>query len=140
MGVTGGTSGLSGAISSIQSQLGANLGTLGQMSSFAQQLSVINQRSAQAESDYFNAGAKGQMWQSIFGAVGQVAGGVGSFMGGTKQAATSWAGGNTIGEVKGGSGGATFKDLISNPLKQTSIFDSLIESPMKGATRNPIFN
>jgi|SRR5687768_4811424 len=95
IGVTGGSSGVEGATSAVQSNLGYNLGTLGTMSAFADQLSAANQREANAQADFFNAGAKGQMWQSIFGAVGQVAGGVNSFMGGTKSAATSWAGGNT---------------------------------------------
>lgn len=95
IGVTGGSSGVEGAKSSIQSNLGYNLGTLGSMSSFAEQLSLANQREADAQADFFNQGAKGQMWQSIFGAVGQVAGGVSSFMGGAKSASTSWAGGNT---------------------------------------------
>jgi|SRR5687768_7440561 len=95
IGVTGGSSGVSGATSSIQSQLGYNLGTLGSMSSFAEQLSASNQREADAQADFFNAGAKGQMWQSIFGAVGHVAGAVGEFAGGAKSGATSWAGGNT---------------------------------------------
>jgi hypothetical protein len=132
VGVTGGSSGVSGATSSIQSQLGQNLGTLGQMSSFAQQLSVLNQKEADAQSEFFNAGQKGQMWQSVFGAVGQVAGGVNSFMGGAKESIT---GGSA------GGGGFTFKDLIANPIKhQTSIFSDLIASPMKNATRNPIFN
>lgn len=91
-----GTSGVSGATSSVQSQLGQNLGTLGQMQSFGEQLSQANQRQAQAQSDYETAGAKGQMWQSIFGAVGQVAGVAGSFGGGMKGAGTEAAGGNTF--------------------------------------------
>lgn len=95
VGISGGTSGVSGATSSIQSQLGNNLGTLGTMSSFAQQLSAANQREADAQSKFFKAGAQGQMWQSIFGAVGQVAGGVGDFFGGAKSGAMSAAGGNT---------------------------------------------
>ena len=96
IGVTGGSSGVTGATGAIQSQLGHNLGTLGSMSSFAEQLSLANQREADAQSDFFNAGAKGQMWQSIFGAVGQVAGAVGEFAGGAKSGSTSWAGGNSF--------------------------------------------
>lgn len=96
VGITGGSSGVTGATSSIQSNLGHNLGTLGSMSSFAEQMSLANQKEADAQSDFFNAGAKGQMWQSIFGAVGQVAGAVGSFAGGAKSGATSAAGGNSF--------------------------------------------
>jgi hypothetical protein len=102
VGVTGGSSGVQGATGAVQSNLGYNLGTLGSMSSFAEQLSAANQREADAQADFFNAGAKGQMWQSIFGAVGQVAGGVNSFMGGSKSASTSWAGGNTHKSIFGG--------------------------------------
>jgi len=103
VGVTGGSSGVSGATSSIQSQMGNNLGTLGTMSSFAQQLSLANQRSADAQSDYYKAGAQGQMWQSIFGAVGQVAGGVGDFMGaGSKDGQASMGGGNSFKSIFAG--------------------------------------
>lgn len=86
VGVGTGTSSMTGATSSIQSQLGNNLGTLGQMQSFGQQLSAANQREANAASDYITAGAQGAMWQSIFGAVGKVAGTAGSFAGGMKGA------------------------------------------------------
>lgn len=96
IGITGGSSGVEGATGSIQSQLGNNLGTLGSMSSFAEQLSGANQREAQAQADFYNEGAKGQMWQSIFGAVGTVAGTVQGLNGGVKQASTSMAGGNTF--------------------------------------------
>lgn len=124
IGVTGGSSGVVGATSAIQSNLGHNLGTLGSMSSFAQQLSLANQREAQAQSDYLNAGQQGQMWQSIFGSVGKVAGGVGSFMGGVKGDITGGSGGNGGGEL-------TFQNLIRNPLKQRSIFDQMIENPLR---------
>lgn len=82
VGVTGGTSSMTGAVSSIQSQFGNNLGTLGQMQSFGQQLSMANQREADAQSDYITAGAKGQMWQSIFGSIGKLAGTAGQISGG----------------------------------------------------------
>lgn len=101
VGVGTGTSGLSGATSSIQSQLGQNLGTLGQMQSFGEQLSVANQKEAQAQSDYITAGAQGQMWQSIFGAVGQVANTASSFGGGLKGAGTKAGGGNTFKSIFG---------------------------------------
>lgn len=71
--MAGGSSGLSGATGSTRSQLGQNLGTLGSMQSFGQQLSASNQAEADAMSDYNKAGAKGQMWQSIFGTVSNVA-------------------------------------------------------------------
>lgn len=101
--LAGGSSGISGATSSIQSQMGNNLGTLGSMSSFAQQLSLANQRSADAQSDYYKAGAQGQMWQSIFGAVGQVAGGVSDFMGaGSKDGQASIGGGNDFKSIFAG--------------------------------------
>lgn len=96
VGVTGGTSGMVGATSSIQSQLGQNLGTLGQMQSFGAQLSAANQREAQAQSDFAAAGAEGQMWQSIFGAVGKVAGAAGAFGGGMQGAGLEAGGGNTF--------------------------------------------
>ncbi|SFH61264.1 hypothetical protein SAMN05216299_1356 [Nitrosospira sp. Nsp14] len=73
MSLTGGSSGLAGATSSVRSQVGQNLGTLGSMQSFGEQLSASRQREADAESDYRTAGAKGQMWQSIFSTVGGVA-------------------------------------------------------------------
>jgi hypothetical protein len=92
----GGSSGLSGATGSLRSQLGQNLGNLGQMSDFAAQISAANQRSAQAQSDFYTAGAKGQMWQSIFGAVSNTAGAVSTMLGGGKGAGLSAGGGNTF--------------------------------------------
>lgn len=101
--LAGGSSGLSGATSSIQSQFGHNLGTLGTMSSFAQQLSLANQRAADAQSQYYKAGAQGEAWQSIFGTVRQVAGGVSSFMGaGSKDSQASMGGGNEFKSIFAG--------------------------------------
>lgn len=92
----GGSSGISGATGSVRSQFGQNMGTLGQMSDFAAQITAANQREAQAQSDFYNAGAKGQMWQSIFGAVGSVAGAGMNALGGAKGAGMSAGGGNTF--------------------------------------------
>lgn len=94
IGITGGSSGLTGATSAIQSNLGHNLGTLGTMSSFAQQISLANQRAADAQSQYYKAGAQGEAWQNIFGAVEKVSSGVGNFFGGPKTDSFAWAGGN----------------------------------------------
>ena len=84
VGMQGRTSSLTGATSSVQAQLGQNLGTLGQMQSFGQQLSAANQREANAVSDFYTAGAQGAMWQKVFGAIGKVADTAGSFSGGMK--------------------------------------------------------
>lgn len=98
IGPSGGTSGLSGATGSLRSQFGQNIGTLGQMSDFAAQISSANQRAAQAQTDFYTAGAKGQMWQSIFGAVGKTAGAASSFlgMGSGREVGMSVGGGNTF--------------------------------------------
>ena len=94
IGLTG-SSGVSGATSSVQSQLGYNLGTMGTMKSFADQLSAANQQEANAQADFYNAGAKGQFWQSIFKGVAGIAGTVNGMAGGTTNAGIQ-ANGGTI--------------------------------------------
>jgi hypothetical protein len=60
-----GTSGLVGAESSIQSQLGYNIGTINQTQSFAAQISAANQREQDALGAARKAETTGQAWQNI---------------------------------------------------------------------------
>ena len=100
--LAGGSSGLSGATSSVQSQLGYNLGTMGSMQSFGAQLSAANQREADAKSSFLTAGAKGQTWQSIFGTVGGVAETGIKGLGGGYAAGFEWGSSNgTLTDVNG---------------------------------------
>ena len=61
-----GTSGISGATSSVESQMVSNIGTIGQTQTFAEQASFANQQAAFAGADIFKAQQQQQMWQTIF--------------------------------------------------------------------------
>lgn len=60
-----GSSGVSGATGSIQSQLGAGLGTLGQMQSFSTMLGEQNQLFAEGQYKLQKAEMQAQMWDQI---------------------------------------------------------------------------
>jgi type II secretory pathway pseudopilin PulG len=92
----GGSSGLAGATGSLRSQLGQNLGNLGQMSNFAAQISAAHQQQMQAASDFRTARSQGAAWQGIFTSVEKVSNAASSFFsGGGKQAGLAYGGGNT---------------------------------------------
>lgn len=91
-----GTSGLVGAESSIQSQLGYNIGTINQTQSFAAQISAANQREQDALGKYQKAGATGAAWQGIGSGLAQL-GSIGSnLFGGGKQTGLALGGGGTF--------------------------------------------
>lgn len=60
-----GTSGVSGATSSISTQESSNIGIIGQTQSYAQEASAANQRAADFASQGASATAKAQQWQTI---------------------------------------------------------------------------
>ncbi|HVW64131.1 MAG TPA: hypothetical protein VHB01_03880 [Nitrosospira sp.] len=97
----GGTSGLSGAESSIQSQFGQNIGIINQTQSFASQISAANQREQDAASTLRRAESSGAAWQSIFsstshlGSIGANLFGNGKWSGG-KKAGWQFAGGGNL--------------------------------------------
>lgn len=95
-----GTSGVVGATSSIQSQLGANIGYINQAQSFALQISAANQREQDAASSYQTAGSNGAAWQSIFSSTSHLGSIGASLFGngriGVKQAGLSAGGGGTF--------------------------------------------
>lgn len=85
MGLGAGTSGVAGATSSVQSQLGANIGTSNVLTGFAEKASQYSQRAADAAS-------KGAMWQSIGNIGGTIfsnAGGFTTIFGGNQFSAPS---------------------------------------------------
>jgi hypothetical protein len=82
-----GSSAVVGATSSVSSQAGANIGSIGQHQTFASEASAASQRAADAGARVAQAGAKAQQWQAI----GSIAGSIFQTQGGF----TSLAGGNT---------------------------------------------
>jgi hypothetical protein len=63
--IGGGTSGISGAASSVTSQAAQNIGMIGVSQTFADQASRANQQAADASSRVAQAQATGQQWGAI---------------------------------------------------------------------------
>lgn len=91
-----GSSAVTGGISSIGSQEGANIGSIGQQQTFANEASAASQRAADAGASIAQAGAKAQQWQAI----GSIAGSV--FQ--QKDGFTTLSGGNTVPSAYPGQG------------------------------------
>lgn len=66
IGLGAGTSGLSGSIGSISSQMASNIGTINQTEGFAAEISAANQRGADAQADMMKWQAWGNVGQTIF--------------------------------------------------------------------------
>lgn len=87
-GLGAGTAGVSGAVSSIGTQLAANIGTANVLTGFAEQASQANQRAADFSSKAATHMAKAQQWQQL----GAISGSIFDRTGGY----TTIFGGNTI--------------------------------------------
>lgn len=96
LGSTGGTSSVQGAEGSISSQLGQNIGQLGQFQGFSQKLSALSQESADALSKFNRIGANAASLNSIFAGVGGIA----------KTVMAAGGGGQAAGQQAAGGGGA----------------------------------
>ena len=66
LGTGGGTSGISGAVGSVSSQMASNIGTINQTEGFAAEISAANQRGADAQTDMMKWQAWGNVGQTIF--------------------------------------------------------------------------
>ena len=66
LGTGGGTSGISGAVGSVSSQMASNIGTINQTEGFAAEISAANQRGADAQADMMKWQAWGNVGQTIF--------------------------------------------------------------------------
>ena len=60
------SSGISGAVGSISSQMASNIGTINQTEGFAAEISAANQRGADAQTDMMKWQAWGNVGQTIF--------------------------------------------------------------------------
>lgn len=107
-----GSSGVSGAESSIGSQLAQNVGLLGESLAFSSQLGATNQAYAQGQYNLQKAQMKEQMWNTIGSTALQLGTAAAGAMGGAG-GMTSLAGGNSFQGMAGGinttSGNFTWK-------------------------------
>lgn len=99
-----GSSGVSGAESSIASQLGQNIGILGQQLGFSTMLGAANQEYAQGQFQLQKAQQTEQLWNQVGSTVMSVGVAAAGALGGPAGMAMGAAGGNTFKAI--GSGGS----------------------------------